>query len=296
METACPQAVRRGGAPAPIIQHAPKHLRDVMCVCRRRKFIRYGEDVLIFLRALDHRVNEAWPVRSKHPGDTRNEMPVSYLTNGQHVPEDLLIPLAAMKLGRPVKWEWTREEEFIAATTRHQMTTHVRIGAKKDGTLTALDVRVVSNTGAYGGHGSETLAAAMGAPLAAYRCPNKRGDGYANYTNMTPAGGFRGYGASQTTFAMECAIDELAGLLDIDPVGLVRNRRGPAGEAGLLAQYVNDRPYVASSFLSVAVAQVYGTALAGKSRERPELAGSPLPLEARGNTSKRFVIGQRPSA
>src|SRR5438093_5676547 len=68
-------------------------------------------------------------------------------------------------------------------------------------------------------------------------------------------------------------------LLDIDPVGLVRNRRGPAGESGMLAQYVNDRPYVASSFLSVAIAQVYGSALAGKSRERPELAEAPLPFE-----------------
>jgi 3' terminal RNA ribose 2'-O-methyltransferase Hen1 len=69
-------------------------------------------------------------------------------------------------------------------------------------------------------------------------------------------------------------------LLDIDPVGLVRNRRGPAG-GGLLDQYVNDRPYVASSFLSVAIAQVYGSALTGKSRERPELADALLPLEAR---------------
>lgn len=69
-------------------------------------------------------------------------------------------------------------------------------------------------------------------------------------------------------------------LLDIDPVGLVRNRRGPVGEGGLLAQYVNDRPYVASSFLSVAISQVYGSALAGKSRERPELAATSLPLEA----------------
>src|SRR5439155_7207665 len=50
-------------------------------------------------------------------------------------------------------------------------------------------------------------------------------------------------------------------LLDVDPVGLVRGRRGPAGDGGLLAQYVNDRPYVASSLLSVAIAQVYGSAL-----------------------------------
>jgi len=70
-------------------------------------------------------------------------------------------------------------------------------------------------------------------------------------------------------------------LLDIDPVGLVRNRRGPAGESGTLEQYVNDRPYVASSFLSVAIARVFGTAMAGTSKDRPELAEQALPLEAR---------------
>jgi 3' terminal RNA ribose 2'-O-methyltransferase Hen1 len=70
-------------------------------------------------------------------------------------------------------------------------------------------------------------------------------------------------------------------LLDVDPVGLVRNRRGPAGEGGALEQYVNDRPYVASSFLSVAIAQVYGSALAGRSKERPGLVETPLPLEAK---------------
>jgi 3' terminal RNA ribose 2'-O-methyltransferase Hen1 len=70
-------------------------------------------------------------------------------------------------------------------------------------------------------------------------------------------------------------------LLDVDPVGLVRNRRGPPGEGGALDQYVNDRPYVASSFVSVAIAQVYGSALAGRSKERPELVETPLPLEAK---------------
>ena len=70
-------------------------------------------------------------------------------------------------------------------------------------------------------------------------------------------------------------------LLDVDPVGLVRNRRGPSGEGGTLDQYVNDRPYVASSFLSVAIARVLASALAGKSKGRPELTEVALPLEAR---------------
>src|SRR5262249_7542917 len=136
--------------------------------------------------------------------------------------EDLPL-FATMKLdGRPVKWEWTREEEFIGASTRHQMTTKIKIGAKKDGTLTALEGHTVSNTGAYGNHASETLAAAMASPPSAYRCANKKGIGHVVYTNMIPGGGFRGYGASQTTFAVECAMDELARLLKIDPVEIRR--------------------------------------------------------------------------
>jgi 3' terminal RNA ribose 2'-O-methyltransferase Hen1 len=67
-------------------------------------------------------------------------------------------------------------------------------------------------------------------------------------------------------------------LLDVDPVGLVRDRRGPSG---MLDQYVNDRPYVASSFMSVAIARVFNSALAGNSKDRPELVSVPLPLTAR---------------
>ncbi len=67
-------------------------------------------------------------------------------------------------------------------------------------------------------------------------------------------------------------------LVEVDPVGLVRNRRGPSGEGGALEQYVNDRPYAASSFLSVAIADVFGTALAGNSKERPELVDVAMPF------------------
>src|SRR5678816_418675 len=59
-------------------------------------------------------------------------------------------------------------------------------------------------------------------------------------------------------------------LVEVDPVALVRNRRGPSGEGGALEQYVNDRPYAASSFLSVAIAEAFSSALAGNSKERPE--------------------------
>lgn len=69
-------------------------------------------------------------------------------------------------------------------------------------------------------------------------------------------------------------------LLEVDPVGLVRNRRGPSGRDRTLDQYVNDRPYVASSFLSVAIARVFASALGGRSKDRPELAAAPIPLEA----------------
>ncbi len=72
-------------------------------------------------------------------------------------------------------------------------------------------------------------------------------------------------------------------LVDVDPVGLVRGSRGtrtPAASRFALAHYVNDRPYVASSFLSVALGRLFGTAMSGRSKERPELAGQPIPLEA----------------
>jgi CO/xanthine dehydrogenase Mo-binding subunit len=137
------------------------------------------------------------------------------------ITEDLCV-LATLATGRPVKWEYTRQEQFTAATTRHQMTTRVKLGATRDGTLTAIEVRVVSNTGAYGGHAGETLAASLSGPLTAYRCANKKADGYAVYTNLVPGGGFRGYGSSQTTFAIECAIDELALKLDLDKFAIRR--------------------------------------------------------------------------
>lgn len=68
-------------------------------------------------------------------------------------------------------------------------------------------------------------------------------------------------------------------LVDVDPIGLVRGR-GPSGEGGQLEQYVNDRPYTANSFLSVAMGRVFASALGGRSKDRPELAETAMPLRA----------------
>lgn len=70
-------------------------------------------------------------------------------------------------------------------------------------------------------------------------------------------------------------------VIDIDPIALVRDRQGPPGRRYLLESYVNDRPYVASSFMSVAIAEVYGTALSGRCKDRPELVDRAIPLTAR---------------
>jgi len=144
--------------------------------------------------------------------------------------EDLCV-LAMLKTGRPVKWEFTRTEQFIGATTRHPMKVHLKIGAKKDGTLTAIDVKVFSNTGAYGNHGGETLASTLGSSLATYRCPNKKGHGFAVYTNVVPSGAFRGYAAPQMAFPVESAIDELALKLGISPAEMRRKNMVRPGDA-----------------------------------------------------------------
>jgi hypothetical protein len=93
-------------------------------------------------------------------------------------------------------------------------------------------------------------------PARLHRIELAFGDGYVVYTEATP---------ERCTAAL---------VVDVDTVGLVRKREG-------LAQYVNDRPYAASSFLSVAIAKAFGTALAGRSKDRPEFVTVPLPLEIR---------------
>jgi putative selenate reductase molybdopterin-binding subunit len=152
--------------------------------------------------------------------------------------EDILA-LAAIKTGRPVKFELTREEQFVATSTRHPMRITVKAGADKDGKLTALQLDVLSNTGAYGNHAGPVLQHACGESIGVYNCPNKKVDAVVAYTNTVPSGAFRGYGLPQTLLAVEAAIDELARGLGISPYEIRRRNivkpgdpmRSPVGEA-----------------------------------------------------------------
>ncbi|MEH2568028.1 molybdopterin-dependent oxidoreductase [Bradyrhizobium sp. AZCC 2289] len=135
--------------------------------------------------------------------------------------EDILA-LAAIKTGRPVKFELSREEQFIATSTRHPMRVTVKAGADKNGKLTALQLDVLSNTGAYGNHAGPVLFHAVGECIGVYNCPNKKVDAVAAYTNTVPSGAFRGYGLPQTLIAVEAAIDELARQLGISPFEIRR--------------------------------------------------------------------------
>lgn len=133
-----------------------------------------------------------------------------------------IVALAVLKTGRPVKLELTRQEQFVGTTTRHPMRITVKIGARRDGRLTAISMRLLSNTGAYGNHGPGVMFHAVGESIALYRCPNKRVEASVVYTNTVPSGAFRGYGLSQTNFAVESAIDEVARLCSMDPLAFRR--------------------------------------------------------------------------
>ncbi len=139
--------------------------------------------------------------------------------------------LVTLRTRRPALIELTRPEEFIAARTRHPMRVRVKLGAKADGVLNAMEMEAISNTGAYGSHGLTVLSNTGSKTLPLYnKAENVHFYGKAVYTNLPVAGAYRGYGATQGYFALETAMDELAEKLGLDPVELRRRNHIRSGE------------------------------------------------------------------
>ena len=124
-----------------------------------------------------------------------------------------------MKTGRPAQIIYTREDSLIAGSPRHEMEVHVRLGASKEGKIRALDVYTLSNSGAYSEHGPTTvgLSGHKSIPLYSGSLEAYRFAYDVVYTNRQASGAYRGYGATQGTFAVESAVNELAEKLGMDP-------------------------------------------------------------------------------
>lgn len=130
----------------------------------------------------------------------------------------VIAALLARRAGRPVQLMLDRESENLAVGNRNATRQRVRLGAKRDGTLTAIDVQALVQTGAYlpGGEDSDLI----GTYLTLYRCANVRAEQVPVRSNTGPAVAFRAPGYAEANFALESAMDELARVLHLDPVAL----------------------------------------------------------------------------
>lgn len=141
-----------------------------------------------------------------------------------------VVAMLAMRTERPVYLMYTREEEFVSSRTRHPERVRVRTGAKKDGTITALGLDCISNTGAYGSHALTVVCNSGSKVLPLYRAANVHFTGTAVYTNLPVGGAYRGYGATQSAFAVEIQIDEMAEKLGMDPLEFRMKNHIQSGE------------------------------------------------------------------
>jgi len=134
--------------------------------------------------------------------------------------------------GRPVKMFHTRDEEFTSSRTRHKQILYVKTGVKRDGTITARQVRVILDNGAYTSYGPGVSLTESMLGGALYRLPAYRYDGYTVYTNNPFGGAFRGFGSPQITFAVESHTDMIAERLGMDPVEFrLKNLHRPGEKA-----------------------------------------------------------------
>jgi putative selenate reductase molybdopterin-binding subunit len=135
----------------------------------------------------------------------------------------------AWTTGRPVFFRYDREREFTASRTRHAMEITVKLGAKRDGKLTAILIRLDADTGPYGQHCLTVPMNAISKSLPLLLCDNARFEVMSYYTNLSPAGAYQGYGAPKGSFALQTCLAELAAELGMDQLEMIEKNRVRSG-------------------------------------------------------------------
>ncbi|MDB5028278.1 MAG: aldehyde oxidase, partial [Candidatus Eremiobacteraeota bacterium] len=133
-----------------------------------------------------------------------------------------LLALATWKTKRPTAIVWSREESIVGHHKRHPFHIETKWGAKRDGTIVAVETRTIADGGAYASTSVEVLKCATIFAQGPYRVPNVATDGIVVYTNNVPSGAFRGFGAPQAHWAAESMITRIAHALEIDPADVRR--------------------------------------------------------------------------
>ena len=148
--------------------------------------------------------------------------------------------LLTMATNRPVKLELSRAEEFRSSRSRHPQILRMKTGVMRDGTIIANQMSLLANTGAYGTHSLTVQSNTGSKTLPLYPCPNIRFVAQVVYTNLPPAGAFRGYGVPQGFFALESHIDEIAKQLGMDALALRRKNWLKEGDENPLAKALGE--------------------------------------------------------
>src|SRR5690606_23599837 len=130
------------------------------------------------------------------------------------------VAMLAQATGRPVKMLYTRQESLLFHPKRHATVIRIKTGAKKDGTLTAVEAELYGDGGAYASLSDKVMTRATTHATGPYVVPNAKIDCYAMYTNNPPSGAFRGFGVTQSAFAVEQNMDLIAEALGMDPTEL----------------------------------------------------------------------------
>lgn len=144
-----------------------------------------------------------------------------------------LAAVLAQRSGRPVRLEYSREEEFVAGRVRHAARIRMKVGVKKDGSITAIHTVATLDTGAYLSSGPGVARRTGQGPIYLYHCPNVKYEAYLAYTNRPVAGSYRALGAPQGHFALESLMDRVAQALGMDPLEFrLKNQVRPEGQPG----------------------------------------------------------------